>query len=63
MAGLLAWFRSPRGFLVLTILVAVNAVLDLVLGNTLMGVLFAVLTVVLAVRTYRLWRAGPAASS
>jgi hypothetical protein len=63
MAGLLAWFRSPRGFLALTILIAVNALLDFALGNTLMGSLFAVLAVVLAVRTYRLWRAGPTPSS
>jgi hypothetical protein len=52
------WFRSPQAFLVLGNLMALNAILDLALGNTTMAVLFGVLANVLFVRAWRMSRSA-----
>jgi hypothetical protein len=60
MSGLSSWLRRPQAFVVLTVLVGVNAVLYFATGQTGLGIVFAVLTVAVAVRAWRLWRAGAA---
>ena len=50
MRRLLRWVATPAGFFLLAGLSAINALLDLSLGETTTGVIFAVLAVALFVR-------------
>jgi hypothetical protein len=57
------WFSSPQRFLVLGGLIALNAALDLALGNTTMAVLFGMLAIALLVRAWRMWRVSKSSLS